>query len=94
MEAQPKYRLRWRCLILGIDNPKLQLFAHLTQLSSSEKIPLAFSILKQSKEQDSWCWLMEIILKDLQPGDYTLYLSAEEMSTKSQSLTSVDFIIK
>jgi len=83
-----------RCSILGIDNPNLKLFAHLTQPSSSAKIPLEFLVLEQSQNLDSEVWLVEFQMTNLQPGDYTLNLSAEEMKTKSQSLTSVDFIIK
>ena len=83
-----------RCSIFGIDHPELMLQAHITQTASSEKIPLEFSILKQSKEQDSWQWLIEFPVADLEPGEYILYLSAEEINTKKQSSASADFIIK
>jgi hypothetical protein len=87
-------RAALRCSILGIDNPNLKLFVHLSQPSSNVKIPLEFSILEQFQEKDLGRWLIEFSVADLEPREYTLYLSAEETKAKSQSLAKADFTIK
>lgn len=83
-----------RCSIFGLDDPELKIQAYLTQRSSAEKIPLEFTILNQSKDQDIWQWLIEFPVADLIPGIYSLNLSAGEVNTERRSAASADLIIR
>jgi VWFA-related protein len=83
-----------RCSIFGLDDPELKIHAYLTRPSTSEKIPLEFTILNQSKDQDIWQWLIEFPIADLMPGKYSLNLTAEEVNTERRSEARADFIIR
>jgi VWFA-related protein len=83
-----------RCSIFSLDDPALNIQVYLIRPPSSEKIPLEFIILMQSKEHDVWQWLIEFPVADLMPGEYILQLSAEDLNTERQSSVRAGLNIK
>lgn len=82
------------CSHRKIDTPKIELFAHLTQLPSGEKTRLLFSILKTEKEKDANVLLLEINLPKMLPGKYSLEMTAQEMASGSESHTVQTFTVR
>ena len=80
--------------IFNIQAPEVGLSAHLIKESSGEKIPLSFSILSAREEEKTHTVLIEFELPELQPGKYSLDITAEEETTKSKSQTTRIFLIK
>jgi VWFA-related protein len=80
--------------IFNIPAPEVELSAHLIKESSGEKIPLSFSILSAQEEEKTHTLLIEFELPELQPGKYSLDITAEEETTKSKSQTTRTFLIK
>jgi len=80
--------------IVNIPAPEVDLSAHLIKESSGEKIPLSFSILSTQKEEKTHTVLIEFELPELQPGKYSLDITAEEETTRSKSQTTRTFLIK
>jgi VWFA-related protein len=82
------------CSHRKIDKPKIELFAHLTQLPSGEKTRLLFSILKTEKEKETDVLLLEINLPEMLPGRYSLEMTAQEMASGSESRTVQIFNVR
>ncbi len=80
--------------IFNIQAPEVGLSAHLIKESSGEKIPLSFSILSDQEEDKTHAVLIEFELPELQPGKYSLDITAEEETTRSKSQTTRTFSIK
>jgi len=82
------------CSHRKIDKPKIELFAHLTQLPSGEKTRLLFSVLKTEKEKETDVLLIEINLPEMLPGRYSLEMIAQEMASGSESRTVQIFNVR
>ncbi len=83
-----------RCSTSNIQKPEIRLSAHIIHLSSGKKTPLSLSVLNQSQEEDTQIFLLELQIDELQPGRYSLYLSAEEMTTQSRSHVMTTFLVR
>lgn len=80
------------CSHREIDKPKIELSAHLTQISSGEKTQLTFSVLKAEKEEETNVLLIEINLPEMLPGRYSLEMTAQDSTSglKSQAVQSFE----
>jgi VWFA-related protein len=83
-----------RCSTSNIQQPEIRLSAHLIHLSSGKKTHLSLSVLNQSQEEDTQIFLLELQIDELQPGRYSLQLSAKEMTTQSRSHIMTTFLIR
>ena len=84
-----------RCLITKIQDPEIDLSASLSSLSNpQQEIPISFSILTVKEEKDMDILLMEFNLPELEEGEYSLGLTAQEVKTKSKSRVNISFKIK
>jgi VWFA-related protein len=82
------------CIAPGIKKPDIQITASLIQIPSGKKMALLPSVLNQYQDQDTRIFLIELPTHELKPGKYSLYLSAEETSTKSRSHVTTPFLVK
>jgi len=82
------------CSFKDIFLPNITLTAQLINSASGEKIPIPLSILGKSRKADVEIQFVEFPLNDIPPGNYLLYLHAEESGTKSISYTQTPLIIK
>ena len=85
-----------RCLFSGIEQPDIKLSANLIQhLADTKKvIPVTLSILNKYQEDDTEIFLIKLQTGELQAGEYSLYLFAEEGQTESQSRVNTTFKVK
>jgi VWFA-related protein len=83
-----------RCSCKEIEEPKIGLSAYLAQLPSGEKTRLSFSVLKAKKEEDSNVLLIEIDLPEMQPGRYSLEMTAQESTRGLKSSTVQPFNVR
>jgi VWFA-related protein len=83
-----------RCSHREIENPNIELFAHLTHHPSGEKTRLLFSVLNAKKEEDSNVVLIEINLPEMQPGRYSLEMTAQESTSGLKSSTVQSFNVR
>jgi len=84
-----------RCLMIGIQDPEIELAASLIPLSrTQEVIPLSFSILSCLEKKDMDILLLEFQLPELESGKYSLNLVANEIKTKSVSQVNMSLKIK
>ena len=74
-----------RCSFVNIQKPDIDLLVYLSLNSSEEKTLLPFSMLSSKQEEDTDILLIEILLPDLEPGEYSLDFIAEEINKKSKS---------
>ena len=77
-----------RCSYKEIEEPKIELSAHLIHHPSGEKTRLSFSVLRAEKEESSNVVLIELDLPEMVPGRYSLEMTAQE-STKGQKSSAV-----
>jgi hypothetical protein len=85
-----------RCTFSGIQQPDIQFSANLIHHlgDSGENIPAALSILNKRKEEGTEIFLIELQTEGLQPGEYFLYLFAEDGHTQSLSRVNSAFKVK
>jgi VWFA-related protein len=83
-----------RCSHREIENPNIELFAHVTHHPSGEKTRLLFSVLNAKKEEGSNVVLIEIDLPEMVPGRYSLEMTAQESTKGQQSSTVQSFEVK
>lgn len=84
-----------RCLMIGIQDPEIELSASLIRLSNAQEVmPLSFSILSCSEKKEMDILLLEFRLPELESGQYSLNLVANEIKTKSISQVNMSFKIK
>ncbi|MBN2246924.1 MAG: hypothetical protein JW755_13890 [Candidatus Aminicenantes bacterium] len=83
-----------RCSIADIQNPEVNLSGHIVHLSTGKEIPVTLSILNTYHEKNTLMYLIEMSPCDLIPGEYCLYLIAEEMTSKSRSHTRINFAVR
>ncbi len=83
-----------RCSHREIDEPKVELSAHLIQHPSGEKTQLPFSVLNAKTEEDSNVVLIEIDLPEMLPGRFSLELTAQESTSGQKSSTVQSFSVR
>ncbi len=84
-----------RCLMIGIQDPEIDLSASLIPLSNTQEVmPLSFSILSCSEKKEMDILLLEFRLPELESGQYSLNLVANEIKTKSISEVNLPLKIK
>jgi len=84
-----------RCSVVDIQEPDVELTAHLIQHAEREKIPLSFSILTSKTEgENTDILLIEFELPEMEPGRYSLEIVAQELSTNSKSQVTRTLIVK
>jgi hypothetical protein len=83
-----------RCIWVGILEPEIQISAWLEQEESGQKIPLTFNFLNNVPQEEADVFFLEFEIPELQPGQYMLYLEAEEKATKSSSQTTSSFAVR
>jgi len=85
-----------RCSFSGIQQPDINLSANLIHhLADTEKtIPATISILNKYQEEDTEVFLIELKTEELQSGEYSLYLFAEDSLTQSGSIVNTTFKVK
>lgn len=84
-----------RCSIIDIQEPEVELTAHLIQHSTKQEIPLSFSILSaENQKEKTDILLIEFQMPELLAGEYSLNLMAEEMTTKSRSSITRAFRVR
>ena len=71
-----------------IKNPHLVFSVLLEQPSSGKQISLPIHVLDGHRKGNSLIIRVEMTLKNIEPGDYTLHIMAEETNTGFQSETS------
>ena len=80
------------CAVKSIPLPTVAYTAHLVN-AAGEKIPVPISSLNRVIKDEVRSQLLEFQLGGLKPGNYVLYILAEEMATKAVSHTQVPLII-
>ena len=83
-----------RCSIFDIQDPEVDLTANLVDRATGEEMPLSFSILSSMSQEETDILLIEFQLPEMKPGEYTLEISAEELSTQSKSKVTHNFRVK
>ncbi len=83
-----------RFSVVDIQEPEVEISAELIKYPSEQMIPLSYTILDAKEHKGVDVLLMEFPLPELSPGDYTLKLSAEEVTTHSKSYSSQTFKVK
>ncbi len=73
------------CSVRDIPNPAVKLSAHLVEHQAGLKIPLQFSIPSSAKEKETEIFLLEFKLPDLNPGEYSVEIVAEEVISQAKS---------
>jgi len=73
---------------------EINLSGHIVHLSTGEEIPVTLSILNTYYKKYSSMYLIETSLCDLIPGEYSLHLTAEEMTSKLRSHTRINFSVQ
>ena len=83
-----------RCSIFDIQSPEVDLTANLVNKATGQIMQLDFSILSSKSQEGSDILLIEFPLPEMKPGEYTLEISAEELSTQSKSKVTHNFRVK
>jgi len=83
-----------RCSVVEIPEPEVDISAYLIERDSGEEMLLSFSILSSVSQEETDILLFEFQLPEMKPGEYTLEISAEELSTHSKSKVSRNFKVK
>lgn len=85
-----------RCSFSDIHQPDIKLsadlIAHMTE--TEKKIPADISLLNEHHEDDTVIFFIELQTEELQSGEYTLNISAEDSRTQSQSQVNTIFKVK
>ena len=73
------------CSVGNIPNPAVKLSAHLVELQTGIRMPLQFSIPSSAKEKEAEIFLLEFKLPDMNPGEYSVEIVAEEVISQAKS---------
>jgi len=80
---------------VDVPESEIEIYAHLIDHSSNQKIPLHnTSIHAAEKREGTDVLLIEFLLPELEAGEYSLEIIAEEMTTKEKSQTTRNFRIR
>ncbi len=82
------------CSITGLVLPEIVMTADLVNSTSGERIPLAGSILDRVRKESGEAQFLELLLNNIPPGKYLLYLHAEAAGTKYVSYARANLTIK
>ncbi|MDH5467328.1 MAG: VWA domain-containing protein [Candidatus Aminicenantes bacterium] len=82
------------CAVGDVPDPAVKLSAHLVEHQTGLKMPLQFSVPASLKEKDTEIFLLEFKLPELKPGEYSIEISAEEVSTQSKSKVIKKFKVR
>ena len=93
-QGVPRLLAILRCSIFDIQDPEVDLTANLVDQATGEETPLSFTILSSMSQEGTDILLFEFSLPEMKPGEYTLEISAEELSTQSRSKVTHNFRVK
>jgi VWFA-related protein len=82
------------CSIVGLVQPDIVMTAYFINSASGERIPLAGSVLDRVQKDGGEVQFLELLLDEIPPGKYLLYLHAEAAGTKYVSYTKASLTIK
>jgi VWFA-related protein len=82
------------CSTVGLVQPEIVMTAYLVNSASGERIPLPGSILDRVQKESGESQFLELLLENIPPGKYTLYLHAEAAGTKYVSYDRASLTIK
>lgn len=83
-----------RFSISDIKEPDVEISARLIDHSSGEIIPLSFLFLSSENEGELYGLFLEFEMPELEPGDYSIEIIAEETTTQARSQVSHNFKIR
>ena len=83
-----------RCSIYNTKEPDVELSVYLIDHSSGEKIPLSFSFLSSKNLGELYILFLEFETPELEPGDYSIEITADEMTTQASSQATRNFKIR
>ncbi len=93
-KAQTKLFALVRCLESISTKPELAFSGQLVNVSSGERIPIPTSIVKQSQNPGISICLLELAIGELKPGEYALYIFADETASGSKAFVSSYFVVQ
>jgi hypothetical protein len=82
------------CSVHGIEKPNVKLSSYLIHHPSEQKFLLSSSIVSSERKGKTNILLIEISLPELKPGDYSLQIAAQEVSTEFMVLTKRVFKVR
>jgi VWFA-related protein len=82
------------CSIVGLVQPEIVMTAYLVNSASGERIPVSGSILNRVQKEGVEAQFLELLLNNIPPGKYMLYLHAEAAGTKYVSYAMTNLTIK
>ncbi len=83
-----------KCSIPGIKEPKINIYAYLTDYSSGERFLLSLSTVATKRKKDEYDFLVKLQLPRLLPGRYGLSVITEELKTESQCQVYSDILVQ
>jgi len=92
-KGSPKVFAVVPCSMTGLVQPNIVLAAWLIDSVTGERLPLSFSVLNKTQRENVEIQFLEILLNDVPPGKYLLYLHAEDAGSKTMSYAQTTIII-
>ena len=84
-----------RLSIIDIPDHEIEFSVHLFNYASQKKVQLSDSfILSKKNIEGTEVFLLEIQLPELEPGDYSIEITADEMTTQARSQATRNFRIR
>jgi len=84
-----------RLSIVDVPESEIEIYAHLIDRSSDKKIPLSKSSIHAAEKREGIDMLLiEFQLPELEVGEYSVVIIAEEMTTQEKSQTTRTFKIR
>lgn len=77
------------CSMWNLTKPMLEFTAALIEKSTGKSTSLPLTILSGKKESGEGILLIELKMPEMEPGEYRLLISAVDLTSKSQSQTSI-----
>lgn len=90
----PKLLAVVMCSLTDIQDPEVELTAHLVHQPTGKEMPYLTALIDRSQETYGQKFLLELRTAGLEPGEYDLYLVAAEKNTGSKSQASSIFRVK
>ena len=82
------------CALAGIPEPEITLTGSLLNTQTKQSVPVELKIQDSYKTEAIQTYLVEIGLGELEPGSYTLLISAEEKKTGAKSQAATNFVVR
>ena len=83
-----------RCTGSGSTKAEIVFSSSIINISSGEKITVLVSLLNQSEQRGASIFLLELMTGDLKPGEYSLYLFAEDTRSGLKAVTNSVFSVE